>query len=189
MLRPHSSHRRRLVPVPDRAQPFSPALLHGRLTENVAGAALGLIVLLAAASSAAASSSLVDTRYWVPNGHVKAVAQVGNTIYLGGEFTGIGPRSGSGLPLSLATGAPAGTLPPVNGRVYTAVADADGGWYIGGQFSAVGYVPRANLAHVLSDGSISAWSTSRPKPWPVFWRSSGGGSPPPSILRRRFSPI
>src|SRR5262245_30594305 len=36
--------------------------------------------------------------------------------------------------------------------------DGAGGWFIGGVFSRVGGLPRANLAHVLADNSVAAWN-------------------------------
>ena len=45
------------------------------------------------------------------------------------------------------------------GIVYTMVGTADGGRIIGGEFTAVGGLPRRNLARLLADGSVDpAWS-------------------------------
>jgi hypothetical protein len=43
----------------------------------------------------------------------------------------------------------------VNGTVYACVADGRGGWFVGGEFTAVGGIPRVNLAHVQVDGSVA----------------------------------
>lgn len=45
--------------------------------------------------------------------------------------------------------------------MYTSVADGNGGWFIGGDFTAVGGLPRSSLAHILRDGSVSAWAPSQ----------------------------
>ena len=42
--------------------------------------------------------------------------------------------------------------------MYAVASDGAGGWYIGGYFTAVGGLPRSNLAHVASDLSVSAWN-------------------------------
>jgi hypothetical protein len=76
------------------------------------------------------------------------------TIYVGGNFTRIGPMSGGGVPTDPGTGAPLPGFGAVRGFVSAAVPDGAGGWYIGGEFSAVGGAPRANLAHLRPDGSV-----------------------------------
>jgi trimeric autotransporter adhesin len=93
---------------------------------------------------------------------VKAIA-VGEdgTVYVGGNFTRMGPQTGGGVPVSATTGEPRARFPAVNGGVGVAVPDGSGGWYIGGQFSRAGGQPRANLAHVLADGTLDpAWTPS-----------------------------
>jgi hypothetical protein len=81
------------------------------------------------------------------------------TLYLGGNFTRIGPMTGGGVPLHADTGQPVAEFPKVNGTVEAVVPDGMGGWFIGGQFSRVGGEPAGNLAHVLADGSLdSSWA-------------------------------
>ena len=73
----------------------------------------------------------------------------------------MGPRTGGGVPVSATTGEPRTRFPAVNGRVFAAVPDGAGGWYIGGEFTRVGGQPRRHLAHVLSDGSLDpSWAPS-----------------------------
>lgn len=78
------------------------------------------------------------------------------TLYLGGNFTRIGPTAGGGVPLHPDTGQPVAAFPKVNGLVCAATPDGSGGWYVGGEFSLAGGEPRTNLAHVLADGSLDA---------------------------------
>jgi hypothetical protein len=95
---------------------------------------------------------------WVPNGPVMASLISGSTLYIGGDFTYIGPPTGGFAALN-SSGAPDLSLPPVNGSVYAIAADGAGGWYLGGSFSAVGGHPRNNLAHLLADKSLDfAWN-------------------------------
>lgn len=42
----------------------------------------------------------------------------------------------------------------VNGNVYTVVSDDAGGWFIGGDFTNVGGLPRNRIAHILASGAI-----------------------------------
>src|SRR5438094_9899982 len=123
-------------------------------------AALALVVSLAivAAAPAAGWAQSVRTDFWITNGQVNAQVLRGNTLYVGGSFSFVGPVTGAGVPVDAGTGAPASGFPAVNGSVMSAVPDGAGGWFIGGQFTSVGTSVRANLAHVLSDLSVSAWN-------------------------------
>jgi len=46
----------------------------------------------------------------------------------------------------------------VAGYVYSIAADGKGGWFLSGNFTSVGGVPRYCLAHVLPDGSVGPWN-------------------------------
>jgi arylsulfatase A-like enzyme len=55
-------------------------------------------------------------------------------------------------PVRTFDGAPELDAPDVTGsEVRAIVADGNGGWYIGGDFTTVGGLPRANLAHIVED--------------------------------------
>src|SRR5437016_1884977 len=83
---------------------------------------------------------------------------VGNTLYFGGAFSQVGPATGSGVPIDSTSGAPTSGFPKVVGSVSTVAADGSGGWFIGGNFTSVGGVPRSNIAHVMADNTVSAWN-------------------------------
>ena len=74
--------------------------------------------------------------------------------YVGGAFTRWGAQTGGGAALAAAGGAVDRSFPQVVGEVYATAPDGVGGWYIGGGFSAVGGVPRSNLAHITSSGEV-----------------------------------
>ena len=93
----------------------------------------------------------------VTNGTVNAAAISGNTLYLGGSFTRVGPTTGGGVPLDSASGQALAGFAHVVGQVNAVAPDGAGGWYIGGTFTSVGGAPRSNLAHVLGDGSVTGW--------------------------------
>jgi hypothetical protein len=105
-----------------------------------------------------ASAQIVDTTLWVTTGTVNTVVRDGNTIYIGGNFKSVGPATGGGAPLSIATGALVRPFPKVLGTVYAVAADGSGGWYIGGSFTQVGNATRSNIAHVLANGSVASWN-------------------------------
>src|SRR6185503_17423578 len=91
---------------------------------------------------------------WLANGTVQATALVGDTLYIGGNFSYVGPRNGGAGLLDATTGDPVAVWPAVNGDVYCTIPDGSGGWYIGGIFTTVGGLPRDNIAHVLPNGSV-----------------------------------
>lgn len=133
----------------------------GRAT--VRRARLGALVLAGACAlwpglATDLRAQTVSPDFYITNGQVTAEVLRGNTLYVGGSFSFVGPVTGSGVPIDPGTGAPAAGFPRVNGTVVAAVPDGSGGWYIGGQFTAVGAAARTNLAHILADQSVSAWN-------------------------------
>src|SRR5438552_1624618 len=100
-----------------------------RLAPGIPTIAIALVL-----SVQPAAAQVVDVNLWVPNGTVYAVVLSGNTIYIGGNFTFVGPATGGGVPLSAATGSLLRPFPNVDGSVYAVVPDGQGGWYVGGSF-------------------------------------------------------
>lgn len=90
-------------------------------------------------------------------GGVNDIVRAGNTIYISGNFTQVGPCTGQGVPVSATTGRPTDVYPRVVGEVAVVVADGHGGWFIGGSFVRVAGSARHFLARVMADGSLSAW--------------------------------
>ncbi len=134
----------------------SPATYRGSIVIRALYVWLGLVV----AVHGSAHAQVVDSTLWClnPGSTLLAIGKLGHTLYLGGSFRYIGPSTGGGVPCDSHSAAPLANYPRVVGRVYTVVADGQGGWYIGGLFSYVGGQPRANLAHILADGSVAAWA-------------------------------
>jgi hypothetical protein len=116
-----------------------------------------LVGLLGLAQPAQASAPLMAD-LWVPNGSVQAILLSGSTLYIGGNFTYVGPPTGSFAALD-AGGAPDRAFPPVSGTINAIAPDGAGGWYVGGTFTSVGGHPRNNLAHLKADKSLDfAWN-------------------------------
>lgn len=121
--------------------------------------ALALLIAVALAVwSASAAAQVVRPDLWTTNGEVRSLARIGNTLYFAGYFGLIGPSPGGFVPLDRRTGAPRRPFPRVAGIVCVAIPDGHGGWFIGGDFSAVEGEPRVNLAHVLDDGELAEWN-------------------------------
>jgi len=138
--------RRRAIPEAD------PRRVHCRAAARPAWL---LAAVLALPTSALAQT--VRTDFYITNGQVTTQVLRGNTLYVGGSFSYVGSVTGAGVPVSTGTGLPLAGFPRVNGTVFAVVPDGSGGWYIGGQFTSVGASARANLAHVQSDLTVSAW--------------------------------
>lgn len=119
---------------------------------------LGL--LLPAVRPVAGAPGIVPAaNLWLPNGPINAAAVSGDTLYLGGHFTTIGPAGGSLVALDPTAAAYDPAFPRVSGTVNALIADGAGGWFIGGQFGAVNNVPRSNLAHITADKALDlAWA-------------------------------
>ncbi|HXJ70352.1 MAG TPA: hypothetical protein VNM39_15720, partial [Verrucomicrobiae bacterium] len=124
-------------------------------TAPLASLALACAVLWPLSS---ARAQTVSPDFYITNGQVVAEVLRGNTLYIGGMFNFVGPVTGAGVPVDVNTEIPAPGFPRVNGTVLAAIPDGVGGWFIGGQFSAVGASVRSNLAHVLADQSVAAWN-------------------------------
>ena len=120
-----------------------------------------------------ASAQAVDQSLWGVDNTVSALALSGNTLYAGGTFNRAGPSTGGAVALPKHSDGGRKPFPKVTGYVYTIASDGLGGWYLAGNFIAVGGVPRYSLAHVLTDGSISPWNPN-PNRWAQVLVVHGG---------------
>jgi len=116
---------------------------------------VGAVALVAAVPAGAVPGIRPATGY-VTDGPVLAMAQVGNTIYLGGSFTHIGARTGPLALLKRTNARLAATLPEVAGVVDAVVDDGNGGWFVGGKFNQVGTTTVRNLVHLRASGTLDA---------------------------------
>ena len=121
----------------------------------------GLIAALAASLlCCSAGLALAQTGVpplWTTNGRVYAMVDDGGTIYIGGDFTKVGRTTGSWAGIDASTGTPQGPYAGVMGKVLAVAPDGNGGWYLGGSFTAVRGQPRNNLAHLDATGNLTAW--------------------------------
>ena len=107
------------------------------------------------------AQTIINDGLWITNGTVYAVTPStdGNTLYIGGLFSAVGPYTGHGVMLDTVTGAAIPGFPKVNGIVYCIIPDGSSGWYIGGNFTTVGTTPLNNIAHIKSDKTVdAAWN-------------------------------
>ena len=94
----------------------------------------------------------------VANNSVNAIVKDGNTIYMGGSFTYVGPNIPYGASIDATSGAPNFNYVKPNGNINAVVPDGSGGWYIGGTFTMVGNQVRNRIARINADGSLNAWN-------------------------------
>ena len=123
---------------------------------------MGVTVAPAAATplATAVPTATHDTTMWIaatldayiPNVFAAEYATDG-TLYIGGDFTHIGPPTGGHGVIDM-DGTLQGAYPYVDGSVYASGPDDNGGFYIGGSFTSVGGVPRENLARIRADGTL-----------------------------------
>lgn len=126
--------------------------------EQVTAYVVALTASVLQLSPLASNAQSVDPKLWVTSGVVSAIARSGNTLYIGGSLGTVGPATGGGLLVDDHGAGTATHFPTVTGYVFHSVPDGQGGWYIAGDFIAVGGVARNSLAHILADGSLSPWS-------------------------------
>lgn len=87
------------------------------------------------------------------------MAQKGDTMYLGGNFTYAGcldSITSYGSLLDPATGLQQRNWPKPNGEVYIAIPDGSGGFYLGGSFTRLGTDVRNRIAHVDQNGLVTS---------------------------------
>ncbi len=113
------------------------------------------ITLLALAPSLASAADTAIPSGFITDGPVRAsTTDAQGRIYIGGDFSTVGPFLGAATFIDPTTAAPTAGFPLVNGTVNDVEPDGGGGWFLGGSFTAVGDVPRSNLAHVRADGTV-----------------------------------
>ena len=123
------------------------------------------LVLCLPQDVARAAVSATPSRGYVTDGSVNAVVPTSRAIYIGGNFRSIGPRTGPGVGIDALTGKSSGLAQAAGGgRVVKAVVpDGSGGFYIGGNFTHVGGMPRTGLAHILAGGKVDPRFDPRPR--------------------------
>jgi trimeric autotransporter adhesin len=94
------------------------------------------------------SSPTPDDRFWIANGPINAIIATNNTVYIGGDFSYVGPPTGPMAVFDAGTGNLLTGRLRVAGQVKAVVSDGSGGWFIGGTFTNVAGTSITNLAHV-----------------------------------------
>lgn len=120
------------------------------------GPALSLALVCAVGTAFAQPSVFPDNKFWVTDGPVNALLATNGAVYLGGNFSYVGPRTGPAGVFNAADGSFVGAPPLVNGPLRAVVPDGRGGWFIGGAFTRVGDSPKTNLARLNANLTLDA---------------------------------
>ncbi|MBN1296224.1 hypothetical protein JXA80_05550, partial [bacterium] len=98
--------------------------------------------------------------FFSTDGAVFDMVRHGDVLYVGGDFDNVGQAVGHAAPFDAVTGQLQPAFPKVTGgSVYAFEPDGAGGWFLGGEFTDIGGLPRAGIAHLLSDYSVdAAWN-------------------------------
>ncbi len=82
---------------------------------------------------------------------MNAILATNGRVYIAGDFSYVGPRTGPAAMFNQASGALQAVPPPINGVVKAVIPDGSGGWYIGGTFTKIGGAALTNVAHLNPD--------------------------------------
>jgi hypothetical protein len=116
-----------------------------------------LVALLLFLSVSPAFAQQQKDNLWVTDGEVSAVAAHDNRLYIGGFFSRIGPPTGGLVQLDGTSGVLTQSL-GVDGAVFAIVPDGAGGHYVGGSFTHIQGLPRANVARIDANGNVAPWN-------------------------------
>lgn len=101
-------------------------------------------------------SQELDSNLWVTNStvYITKLSSTQDTLYLGGQFTYLGPRTGPGVVIDKNADTVDKGWPKFDGTVYNAISDGSGGWYVSGHFHHVGKFDRLGLVHIKADRNV-----------------------------------
>lgn len=99
-----------------------------------------------------------DSLHFYVNGAIYDAEKVGNTLYVGGDFTNIGKAIGNFFPVDNNNQiVDLNTRPKINGAdVSCAIQDGNGGWIIGGTSLNIEDSLYGNLIHIKASGQITS---------------------------------
>ena len=92
-----------------------------------------------------------NSQFWLTDGPVNAILATNGVVYIGGDFSYVGPHTGPLVLFDQTTGGLQAVPPPINGTIKTVVSDGAGGWFVGGTFTSIGTTAITDVAHLNRD--------------------------------------
>ena len=117
------------------------------------GLPLAIGLVLASAADGALSRGSEPAAIWIADGTVSTVAATPGGVYVGGDFSLLGPLTGSWVDVR-ASGSVIPARKAVSGAVSVAVSDGGGGWFLRGEINGVGGVSVRGVVHLRSNGTL-----------------------------------
>jgi hypothetical protein len=136
--------------------------------------AVSAILVGSGGATAKLSSGSRPIESWATDGSIGSIGTVvrsRDTIYVGGAFSYVGPRTGPFIVLSTSDATIAASYPQISGEappggngepVETVADDGAGGWFVGGSFRFVGGIECPRLAHIRADRTVDPRFCDRP---------------------------
>lgn len=112
-----------------------------------------LLTFIFLATFQIAFSQSIENKFWETNGKVNTVIKRNDKLLIGGEFSYIGPNTGSAIMFNSQNNSIYNSDVKIMGTVHALVKDANGKVYIGGEFESMG---RKNLLVLNPDGSLNS---------------------------------
>lgn len=106
-------------------------------------------------------AQVLDPKFWRADNNIHALYMdsANHQLFIGGEFTYVGPSVRGGTVVDTVTGEPNLCFDYINYyldyNIYNAEPDGEGGWYLSGEFTEFGNRLRVNIAHIDSDGNTT----------------------------------
>jgi trimeric autotransporter adhesin len=117
---------------------------------------VGIVAVGMVCNASALLSDKCNQETWVTNGPVNTILPSGDKIYIGGDFTQVGPYGGSGVTVDASTGKIVLPFAKIDYLVSSACSDGKGGWFVCGSFARINGIPRREIAHLKHEGTLDA---------------------------------
>ncbi|MCS7200824.1 MAG: peptidoglycan-binding protein, partial [Patescibacteria group bacterium] len=92
---------------------------------------------------------------WFFDGSIEDIITTPQKIFVAGNFSYVGPYKGNAFLINTNNNLSLDLVDKIDGIVWEAIPDGNGGWYVGGDFNKVGSYSIKKLAHILSDGKVN----------------------------------
>ncbi len=115
-----------------------------------------LFIIIYVSAATIELSNTPDVNLYTTDGTVNSIVtdSENDKIYIGGDFSYVGPYAGKAVVVDLDTGVLINAGLDITGSVYAAISDGKGGLYIGGDFTAINGYNINTLAHINSDYTL-----------------------------------